>query len=131
MQQVLDSVTSWGHEQGLKFGASKWVAITFTQKRKYEVPPLLLNGVALPWQTQVKYLGVTLDWRLNWIAHILRLLFKYKQIVGKEFGPYPKYMRGMYSIVRLPYLCIATRGGGGYPKTEFNTYNPCAGCTQA
>jgi hypothetical protein len=48
---------------------------------------------------------------LTWTAHISdkitkakRLLFKFKQIVGKEFGPHPTYMRWMYTGIVRPAL---------------------------
>ena len=111
MQQVLNSVTNWGREQGLRFSAGKSVAIAFTHKRKWDEIPLHLNQIALEWQDRVKYLGVTLDSKLNWIANLrekttkaIRLLFRYKQIVGKEFGPQPKYMRWMYTGIVRPAL---------------------------
>ena len=87
------------------------MAITFTHKQKWEENPLLLNQTPLDWHPQVKYLGVILDHRLKWIANLkekttkaIRLLFRYKQIVGKEFGPQPKYMRWMYTGIVRPAL---------------------------
>jgi ribonuclease HI/retron-type reverse transcriptase len=111
MQQALNKVANWGLEQGLRFSASKSVAIAFTRKLKWESIPLKLNNTTLEWQTQVKYLGVVLDQRLLWTIHVreritkaIGLLFKYKQIVGTEFGPQPKYMRWMYTSIIRPAI---------------------------
>jgi ribonuclease HI len=111
MQIAMDKVAAWGLEQGLRFSASKSIAIAFTRKRKWKGPKLRLNNIELEWQDQVKYLGVILDQTLKWAANFrdrttkaTRLLFKYKQIVGKEFGPQPKYMRWMYTSIIRPAL---------------------------
>jgi ribonuclease HI len=113
MQQVLNKVTRWGTSQGLRFSPSKSVAIAFTRKT---LPwggsqQLTLYNTPLQWSDQVKYLGVTLDKRLNWGVHLrdktskaIRLLYRYKQIVGREFGPHPKYMRWMYTGIIRPAL---------------------------
>jgi Reverse transcriptase (RNA-dependent DNA polymerase)/Endonuclease-reverse transcriptase len=111
IQQVLDRVTAWGNSQGLKFSPSKSVAVAFTRKREPKDLELKLNGTLLSWSRTVKYLGVTLDSRLTWVPHFnektknaKKLLFKYKQIVGTQFGPQPKYMRWMYLGIVRPAL---------------------------
>ncbi len=111
IQIVLDRVTAWGQSQGLKFSPSKSVAVAFTRKMTPIQAKLRLNGISLNWSKTVKYLGVTLDDRLVWSAHLddkiknaKRLLFKYKQIVGTEFGPQPKFMRWMYLGIVRPAL---------------------------
>ena len=112
MQQALNRVAKWGLEQGLRFSASKSVAIAFTRKLNWNYPKLKLNDTPMEWQTQVKYLGITLEHKLRWNIHLRdkitkakRLLYKYKQIVGTEFGPQPKYMRWMYTGIVRPMLC--------------------------
>ena len=111
MQQILYKVASWGQDQGLRFSAAKSVAIAFTRKQNWAGPQLSLNNIALPWQTNVKYLGVLLHHRLSWSDHIKAttkkakwLLFKYKNIVGSQFGPQPRYMRWMYTGIVRPAL---------------------------
>jgi len=111
MQVVLDKVAAWGVSQGLKFSPAKSIAMTFTRKR--QLPDLLLtmNGASLTWSKTTKYLGVILDQGLTWVPHftqkvksVKQLLFKYKQIVGAEYGPQPKYMRWMYLGIVRPVL---------------------------
>ena len=111
LQTVLNRVTDWGNSQGLKFSPSKSVAIAFTRKHKLKVTDLRINDSLLEWSKTVKYLGVVLDSRLTWIPHFnektknaKKLLFKYKQIVGTEFGPQPKFMRWMYLGIVRPAL---------------------------
>ncbi|MDE3023336.1 MAG: hypothetical protein KGI54_16055 [Pseudomonadota bacterium] len=108
-QLALDRVTEWGTSQGLKFSASKSVAVVFTHRRKWTCDPLRMNGLDVPYSNTVKYLGITLDGRLNWKAHIqdklkkakIRL-FQYKQVVGTTYGPSPLNMRWMFTGIIRP-----------------------------
>ena len=111
MQIALDKTLGWGVGRGLRFSAGKSVAIAFTRKRKWEGPKLRLNNSVMEWQKQVRYLGVILDDKLVWnvnfkerITRAKRVLFQYKQVVGREFGPDPKYMRWMYTGIVRPAL---------------------------
>jgi hypothetical protein len=62
---------------------NKSVQITFTTKAA-ECPPVMLNDEPIPLKKEVKYLGLHLDWRLTWKAHIKakkrQLNIKTKQI---------------------------------------------------
>jgi ribonuclease HI len=114
LQQALDKVLHWGREQGLRFSESKSAAVVFTRNRKWAAPKLRINNMELEWLDQVKYLGVTLDQKLRWNIHVTnkikkvkRQLFMYRQIVGKEFGPQPKYMRWMFTGIIRPSLSYA------------------------
>jgi ribonuclease HI len=71
-----------------------------------------MNNMDLEFQSEVKYLGVTLDGRLNWKTHVQdklkkakMRLFQYKQVVGTTFGPTPLNMRWMYTGIIRPALC--------------------------
>ena len=111
MQQVLDKVSAWGTGQGLRFSAAKSVAVAFTRKTKWSGPDLTLNNSRLEWKKEVKYLGVLLHHRLHWADHVMAvtkkakwLLFKYKTIVGLNFGPHPRFMRWMFTGIVRPAL---------------------------
>ena len=87
-------VADWGEWNGLRFSPAKSVPIMFTKRRNFKVKPLRMNGKELQWQTAVKYLGVTLDAKLSWRMHVAQktkkakaLMFMYKGIVGRYFGP--------------------------------------------
>lgn len=111
LQIAIDKVLVWGSKSGLKFSATKSIAMMFTRRRKWKCDPLLMNGTAMEWQDTVKYLGVTLDTGLKWTPHITnklkkakRQLFMYRRIIGQMFGPLPNYLRWMYTGIVRPSL---------------------------
>ena len=84
------------------------MVILFTPNNKKFRRHIKIDGVPIPYSTQVKYLGLTLDSKLNWNLHVKekaiackRFLFMVARITKDSFGPAPKVMRWAYhSIVR-------------------------------
>lgn len=64
----LRRITKWYNKWRIKINEQKAQAIHFThrQKRPDEIP---INGYKIPWQSTVKYLGVTLDQKLTYSKH--------------------------------------------------------------
>ena len=98
---------------GLTVNASKTEAIVFT--RRYKVDdrgrPLTMFGTELKEASEVKYLGVILDSKLSWAAHIDRVYKKFttslwlcKRAVGPKWGLTPKAMLWILEAVLLPRL---------------------------
>ncbi len=112
MQQAIIQALSWGHNAGLTFSPSKTVAVLFTRKMKFSYPPeLQVNGTPVPYSSEVKYLGVTLDAKLNWRTHLQRKirsakghLLKVKNATGKLWGFPPKMSRWLYTGIVRPAL---------------------------
>ena len=71
LNRVCRDLSQWGNTCGLTFNASKTVVILFSksniEKRKYEYKKLVkMDGIKIPFSESVKYLGVTLDSKVNW-----------------------------------------------------------------
>ena len=73
IQNTLNHLTKWSKEKGLKFSTHKSTYCIFTHKTYTRDLTLTLYNEQLPRSFQVKYLGMTLDHRLNWNAHIVLL----------------------------------------------------------
>ena len=111
LQKMLDSLTAWGRQCGLKFNPEKSVAVIFTRRRKLPPKPLYLDGKEISYQKEVKYLGVTLDSKLHWTKHIHEKISKAKRFIAnvanitrKNWGPKPKLMRWAYLGIVRPML---------------------------
>ncbi|KAJ8914541.1 hypothetical protein NQ315_010005 [Exocentrus adspersus] len=68
---VLDNVAQFLFEHGLPLASHKSQAILF-QRGGNPNPPgnLQINNETIPWQTEIKYLGVKFDCKLSWKPHI-------------------------------------------------------------
>ena len=53
--------------------ANKTVAMTFTRRKKINLPPLKLNDADITYVTSHRYLRVDLQHRLNWRTHCVRI----------------------------------------------------------
>jgi len=53
----------------IKINQAKSIHVTFTTKRTL-CPPVTMNNVPIPMQSDVKYLGLHLNQRLTWCTHI-------------------------------------------------------------
>jgi hypothetical protein len=69
LQNSLIEVEKWLAKWRIAVSVTKSTHITFTL-RKEDCAPVTLNGVQLPHQDTVKYLGMHLDRRLTWQKHI-------------------------------------------------------------
>ena len=79
---MLNELTAWGKSCGLAFNPEKSIAVVFTRRRK--VPPfhLKIDGKEIKFESQVKYLGVTLDSKLHWTPHVNEKILKSKRYLS-------------------------------------------------
>ena len=115
LQKMLDDLTEWGRSCGLKFNPEKSIAVVFSRRRKGPPFALKIDGKEIQYQTEVKYLGVTLDSKLHWTKHIEDKLSKTKKYLGKiatmtrnNWGPKPKLMRWAYIGIVRPMMCYGS-----------------------
>ena len=112
MQRVIDELVTWGLTCNLRFNPEKTVMVGFTRAvRKSFTVPVYMQGVPLKFVDSVKYLGLTLDKRLNWRKHILdkialcsQYLLKMANIAHTTWGPKPHLMRWVYRCMVRPKI---------------------------
>ena len=115
LQKMLDELVLWGRSCNLTFNEKKTIAVVFTRsKRNFNNYQLHMNGNYIPYSKSVKYLGVTLDYRLHWKAHVndkidkaRRLLFKLKSISSQEWGPSHLLMKWAFTGIVRPMISYA------------------------
>jgi hypothetical protein len=75
-QKYLNILQRWLQKWNIKINESKSTYLTFTLRKDTSLP-VYLNNVEIPPAATVKYLGLHLDNKLNWKAHIIK---KRKQV---------------------------------------------------
>lgn len=83
LQEAVTAVSIWTKKWRTKLNESKSVHINFTYK-KIDPIPIEINSVRVPYANTAKYLGMTLDAKLRWKAHVLikkeELNIKYRKM---------------------------------------------------
>jgi hypothetical protein len=69
LQTAINKVAIWTRKWQIKLNASKSVHIDFTNN-KIRQQPIIINGTKVPYANTAKYLGMTLDAKLQWKKHI-------------------------------------------------------------
>ena len=115
MQSALNIVQDWCDEMGLTVNPAKLELVLFTRKRSrrgYRAPSMY--GVGLELAPQVKFLGVILDSRLNWTAHVthkvqkaVAAFWQCRRAAGKTWGISPRVASWIYLAVIRPMVCYA------------------------
>ena len=123
MQQALNYILEWCKREGLNINPSKTTIIPFTRRRKFNISSLRLGNTVLQISTKVKYLGITLDQKLNWNAHIEQVINKATSALwvcsrtfGKKWGLRPHMIHWLYLAVVKPRITYASLVW--WPKTK-------------
>jgi len=114
-QFAILQVERWCKEHGLSVNPRKTEMVLFTRKRKLDgFKPIQIFGEELQRSDQVKYLGVILDSKLTWQAHLtskynkaVSTFWQCKRIVGKTWGITPKIAHWIYVAIIRPMLTHA------------------------
>ena len=116
MQEVLDELVEWGDSCNLSFNPDKTVAVGFTRARKHTFDTqLMIHGQPVRYVEEVRYLGLYLDKRLNWTAHLehklkvnKKFLHKMIKLAKTAWGPKPHLMRWTWTCVVRPNFIYAS-----------------------
>jgi hypothetical protein len=77
MQKALNVVVKWAAKEGLNISPHKTATVPFTNRKKIQgLGPLILHGKELTMLDKIKYLGVTIDSKLNWNQHLQNIIMK-------------------------------------------------------
>ena len=111
IQLALNKVIAWGKDKGLVFNPTKTQAIIFDRAKKYKVshPSIMMEGQELKFVDQIKYLGMTIQSRLSWTAHVVgqikkanMLLNRARTVIGREWGLDPERALWVYTAIARP-----------------------------
>ena len=112
MQTALDQIVNWAGENGLRINPSKTELVLFTGRRVVPQFPLPhIGNTQLNLSPQVKYLGLTLDRKLNWrttveerIKKATIAFFTCKRLFGRNWGLRPQMVYWLYISIVRPIL---------------------------
>ncbi len=83
VNEAIDRITSWGSDMKLRFNEKKTQAMLCTTRRKIPEMIFMMNGRTLMIVKEIRYLGVTIDWKLNWRKHLQEVQKKVVKITGR------------------------------------------------
>lgn len=103
---TLDIVSEWGVRNKLRFAAHKTNAMVLTRKLKYDVPVLNMSGTRLNLVQEVKLLGLIIDSKLTFNAHVSATCKKAADIY-KQLACAAKVTWGLNrEIIRTIYVSV-------------------------
>jgi len=110
-QNTINIATKWGVTNSLKFSPLKSCAIIFTNRQIKKLPELYMNGCVLKYVNETRYLGITLDKKLNYNSHISNIVKKgkstlmaLKSVIGNKWGLTPKNAFWAYTTMVRPMI---------------------------
>jgi hypothetical protein len=71
LQTAINQTQTWTKKWNIQFNESKSIHINFTN-RSFEHIPVTINNQKVPYANTAKILGMTVDAKLRWKAHIKR-----------------------------------------------------------
>lgn len=115
MQSALNLIKTWCNAEGLGINPNKTIIVPFTKRRKLNLRAPSLDGTTINFSSEAKYLGVTLDHRLNWNAHLDKTIaratvatWSCRKLLGKTWGLKPKLTFWSYITIVRPIITYAS-----------------------
>ena len=110
-ERVIEILTTWCSSHKLKISEKKTVAVQFKGSLDESRLAIKINGKNIKFVNSVKYLGVIIDNRQNYIEHVKYLRTKIiqhvcmiKRIASERWGIKPKIQKVLYGAVALPII---------------------------
>ncbi|XP_072145145.1 uncharacterized protein [Dermacentor andersoni] len=115
LQAALDIVANFLRAIGLRLSSTKSEAILIHPRSvRRHTGCILVDGVPLPWRLTVRYLGLTIDSRLSWLAAVSRLRAEMRRVesavralLARGDGCPSSFAAALYSAVALPKVLYA------------------------
>ena len=111
IQQDVKIFEEWACEHQLSFSATKTKVMMITRRRNKKKKTIYINKQPIEWVDSIKYLGVTLDSKLNWKPHITQVtnraiatFAQCRKMIGKTWGLKPHICKWMYTSLIRPII---------------------------
>ena len=128
MQLIVNTINDWCKANDLELSPHKTSLVLFTWKRKFVIDtPILIDDHPINYSTDVRYLGLILDQKLNWKKHVDHVLHKAtwtlltaKRTIGKNWGYSKNTAQWIYKSVVLPAVTYGCHVWGLNPKSHIS-----------
>ena len=115
-QKTINTIEKWCTTKGLNISALKTQIVMFTWNRNWSLDRgIKVGGHHIELSNSAKFLGVTLDSKLNFNEHITNItnkarasLMQCKRAVGPTWGLSPKTCKWMYTCAIRPILSYSS-----------------------
>ena len=130
-QKGLNAINAWCKTVGLKLSALKSHIVIFTHRKKVKIgDPVKIEGNPIEVTQSTKFLGITLDNKLNWNEHVNKqikkaknILMQCRKVVGPTWGLNPKTALWIYTAIVRPTLCYGAMVWANAMRTKTNQEN--------
>ncbi|GBM97901.1 hypothetical protein AVEN_228336-1 [Araneus ventricosus] len=74
LQTAVNSIQKWSLTNGFTFSVTKTAGVHFCRKRGLHLDPeIKLNDHVIPFESEIRFLGITFDKKLTFLPHVLNL----------------------------------------------------------
>jgi hypothetical protein len=106
-RETINTIERWCHSKDLYISALKTKVVMFTWNRNWTLRPIKVGNTTIELSKSAKFLGVTLDSKLNFNLHIninitrkaTAFLMQCRRAAGPTWGLNPKTCNWMYNTV--------------------------------
>ena len=126
-RRTINTIENWCQTKELSISALKTKVVMFTWNTKWTLRPIKVGNTTIGLSTSAKFLGVTLDSKLNFNEHITNItrkatasLMQCRRAVGPTWGLTPKTCSWMYTTIIRPILTYCSSIWIRATQTQYN-----------
>jgi ribonuclease HI len=132
LQTTVNTISKWATENGFKFSVAKTNAMHFcTLPGIHNSPTLRLNGSIIPYNDNIRFLGLVFDRKLTWAPHISQLkancqrnLGLLRSLTSTTWGADQEILMHLYRALirsKLDYAAIVYHSANKTTLEQLNT----------
>ena len=124
IQQAMDAIHTWCHENGFKISLNKTTGILFSNKKQIPTINIKIGDKLIKMENKAKFLGIIFDRKLNWRSHVEYIIEKCKKrinlmraVSGYHWGASKKSLLSIYKALIRSIIDYGDVAYASAPKT--------------